>query len=184
VDSADAASWSDRSLEIEERARRHGRFESWIVDHVVPWMSGHCGGLAEFAVAGCSMGAYHAANLTLKRADLFPLALCLSGNYDPASWDAWGEPGPQTYFNSPLSYLAHAHGDHLDWLRRRASLVLVVGRGAWEQNPTRALPSTLAFAECLAGKQLRYELDVWGEDSPHDWPSWRRQFAHHLARFC
>ena len=34
---------------------------------------------------GCSLGAYHAANFALRRADLFPLAICLSGNYDPAT---------------------------------------------------------------------------------------------------
>ena len=26
-------------------------------------------------------------------------------------------------------------------------------------------------------------LDLWGHDVPHDWPSWRRQIAHHLPRF-
>jgi esterase/lipase superfamily enzyme len=25
---------------------------------------------------------------------------------------------------------------------------------------------------------------VWGQDVSHDWPWWRRQIAHHLARFC
>lgn len=79
VDSADGYSWSDAGLPLEERARRHGRYESWIVGHVVPWMSADCGGATEFSTLGASMGAYHAANFALKRADLFPLALCLSG---------------------------------------------------------------------------------------------------------
>ena len=29
------------------------------------------------------------------------------------------------------------------------------------------------FAALLAGKGIRQELDVWGHDVPHDWPSWR-----------
>jgi hypothetical protein len=29
-----------------------------------------------------------------------------------------------------------------------------------------------------------HELDVWGEDTPHDWPAWRAQIAHHLQRFA
>ena len=70
---------------------------------------------------GVSLGAYHAVNFAFKRADLFPLALGLSGNYDPAAWSAWGDRGTATYFNNPMDYVAHLHGDHLDWLRGRLS---------------------------------------------------------------
>ena len=45
------------------------------------------------AGTGCSLGAYHAANFALKRADLFPRGLCLSGSYDPGAWGAWGDRG-------------------------------------------------------------------------------------------
>ena len=62
-------------------------------------------------------------------------------------------------------------------------LTLVVGQGPWEVHPTRALPSTRAFAEPLAAKGIPHELDVWGHDVPHDWPSWQRQAAQHLPRF-
>jgi esterase/lipase superfamily enzyme len=184
VDSADGYSWSDRGVPTEERARRHGRYESWVIEQVLPWVSGDCGGAAEFATLGCSLGAFHAANFALKRADLFPLALCFSGNYDPSTWHAWGEQGSESYFNNPMSYVTNLQGDHLDWLRGRVSLLLVVGQGAWEVDPTGALPSTRAFAQRLADKGIRHELDVWGYDIPHDWPSWRAQLAHHLPRFC
>ena len=40
------------------------------------------------------------------------------------------------------------------------------------------------FADVLASKGIPHELDVWGHDVPHDWPSWRRQLSHHLPRFC
>lgn len=184
VDSADGQSWSDTTLPTEERARRHGRYESWVLEHVVPWMAGSSGGATEFVTLGASMGAFHAANFALKRADLFPVALCLSGNYDPRTWRPWGEQGIETYFNNPMDYVANLDGDHLDWLRQRLSLLLVVGQGAWEEHPTRALQSTRAFASVLAAKGIRHELDVWGYDVPHDWSSWQAQLAHHLPRFC
>jgi esterase/lipase superfamily enzyme len=184
VDSADAYTWSDRSVPVEERARRHAGYESWIVDSVMPWIAADCGGATEVATLGCSLGAFHAANFALKRADLFPLAMCFSGNYDPTAWDGWGEPGDATYFNNPMAYVANLYGDHLDWLRARVSLLLVVGQGAWEVDPTGALPATRAFADLLAGKGIRHELDVWGYDVPHDWSSWRAQLAHHLPRLC
>jgi esterase/lipase superfamily enzyme len=184
VDSGDAHSWSDRSFPIEERARRHGDYEAWILEQVAPWVAGDCGGPTEIGTLGCSLGAYHAANFVLKHADVFPLALCFSGNYDPTTWDAWGDPGDTTYFNNPMAYVAHLHGDHLDWLRHRVSILLVVGQGAWEEHPTRSLPGTRAFARLLAEKGIRHELDVWGYDTPHDWPAWQAQLRHHLPRFC
>ena len=183
VDSYDAASWSDQEIPLEERARRHGRYESWILGDVLPWIHRDCGGPAEVITLGCSMGAYHAANFALKRADLFPLAMCLSGQYDPSSWNGWGERGQETYFNSPLDYVANLDGDHLNWLRDHVSLLLVCGQGQWEDT-TGALQSTKQFAALLAAKGIKHEADLWGYDVPHDWPSWRAQLAHHMPRFC
>ncbi|MGH8961438.1 MAG: esterase family protein [Jatrophihabitantaceae bacterium] len=185
VDSVDAATWSDHSVPLEERARRHNDYEQWVLSRVVPRIAEDCGGeIAEIATAGCSLGAYHAANLALRHADVFPLALCFSGNYDPSTWNGWGERGEAAYFSNPMDYVAHLGGEHLDWLRTRVSLLLVVGQGAWEVDPTQSLPSARAFADRLAQKQIPHELDVWGYDVPHDWPSWQAQFAHHLPRFC
>jgi len=183
VDSYDAQTWSNSDIPVEERALRHGRYESWIIDQVVPWIHQDCQGATDVVTLGCSLGAYHAANFALKRADLFPLAICLSGNYDPASWHGWGERGMATYFNNPLDYVAHLHGAHLDWLRGRLKLLLVCGQGAWEDT-TGSLESTRRFAGLLAEKGIRSELDLWGHDVPHDWPSWRDQLAHHMPRFC
>ena len=122
-------------------------------------------------------------NFAFKRADLFPLALGLSGNYDPATWDAWGERGEATYFNNPLDYVAHMGGDHLEWLRGRLSVLLVCGQGMWEDT-TGALESSKRLAGLLSEKGIPHELDLWGHDVPHDWPSWQAQLAHHLPRFC
>jgi esterase/lipase superfamily enzyme len=183
VDSYDGASWSNRDLPLEERARQHGGYESWICADVLPWIYADCGGEVEVATLGCSLGAFHAANFALKRADAFPLALCFSGNYDPSGWDAWGERGAAAYFNNPLDYVPNLHGDHLAWLRGRVGLLLVCGQGQWEDT-TGSLDSTRQFAALLASKGIRHELDLWGPDVPHDWPSWRAQVAWHLPRFC
>jgi esterase/lipase superfamily enzyme len=183
VDSFDAASWSNRSVPLEERARQHGRYESWVLEQVLPWIYADCGGPLDVITLGCSLGGFHAANFALKRADLFPLAMCFSGNYDPSTWHGWGERGTEAYFNNPADYVAHLDGDHLGWLRSRLSLLLVCGQGQWEDT-TGSLDGTRKFAALLAGKGIRHELDIWGHDSPHDWPSWRAQLAHHLPRFC
>jgi esterase/lipase superfamily enzyme len=182
VDAWDGSTWSDNWIPIEERAQRHDAYERWVHEHVVPWIYHDCAGPIGIGVAGVSMGAYHAANFALRRADRFPLAVCLSGMYDPTRV-GWGEPGDAVYFHNPMAYVANLQGDHLDWLRSQLHLVLVVGRGAWEGS-TGALDSTQRFASLLAGKGIPHELDIWGEDSPHDWPAWQRQIAHHLPRYA
>ncbi len=184
VDSGDSWSWSDQSIPTEERAYRHAVYEEWIRNQVVPWIADDCAGALEIATVGVSLGAYHAVNFALKHAHIFPIAIGLSGNYDPTTWHGWGEAGDATYFNNPMSYVANFDGGHLDWLRERIHIVLVVGQGAFEESPTRALQSTRAFAQLLAAKGVPHELDVWGHDTPHDWPSWQAQLRYHLPRFC
>src|SRR2546423_6581564 len=80
-----------------------------------------------------------------------------------------------------MDYVSHLHGDHLDWLRRQVSLVLVCGQGQWEDT-TGALESTRRFAGLLGEKGIRHELDLWGHDVPHDWPSWRDDYPPSPAR--
>jgi esterase/lipase superfamily enzyme len=179
ADGADAWTWRADDVPLEERARRHGEYERWITDTVAPFIHDDSGG--EIVATGTSFGAYHAANFALKRADVFPIAICMSGVYD-VSVVGWGERGDAVYFNNPLDYVQHLDGEHLDWLRSRASLLLVCGQGQWEDT-TGALESTKRFAWLLGEKGLRHELDLWGHDVPHDWPSWRAQIAHHLPRF-
>jgi esterase/lipase superfamily enzyme len=143
------------------------QYESWVIDQVAPFIHDDLAGAQDILTTGCSMGAFHAANFVLRRADLFPAAICLSGNYE------FGITGEVSAF----------HGDHLDWIRSRASLLLVCGQGMWEDT-TGALESTKRLAWLLGEKGIRHELDLWGHDVPHDWPSWRAQIAHHLPRFC
>ncbi len=151
VDSYDSASWHDDSLPLEERARRHDVYERWLLDDVVPFVRDDCDGATEMILTGPSFGAYHAANLALRRADLFPVAICQSGVYD-VSGLGWGERGDAVYFHNPMDYVTHLHGDHLDWLRGRANLVLTVGRGSWEDT-TGAFDSSHRFAALLGEKQ-------------------------------
>ena len=182
VSSYDTGSWFDTQVPFEERAQRASAYEDWLVNQVVPFVYEDCGGPQDLILTGASFGAYHAANFALRRADLFPLAICQSGVYD-IDRIGKGEPGGEAvYFNNPMAYVANLHGEHLEWLRSRVNLLLLCGQGMWEDT-TGALDSTKRFAALLRDKGIRHEEDLWGYDVPHDWPSWRAQLAHHLPRF-
>ena len=180
IPSFDRDSWTRGDLGLEERARRHGHYEWWVLTKLVPFVQADAQ-THELMAAGASFGAYHSVNFCLKRSDLFPLAIGMSGVYD-VSVQGGGERGEAVYFNNPMDYVTNLHGDHLDWLRRQASILLVCGQGQWEDT-TGALDSTKRFGALLAEKGIPHEVDLWGHDVPHDWPSWRGQLAHHLPRF-
>jgi esterase/lipase superfamily enzyme len=180
VASNDTESWFS-GVSLEDAARRHDAYERWLVERVVPFIWEDCDGFQEILLTGCSFGAYHAANFALRHAELFPAAICMSGVYD-LSGVAGGERGMAAYFHDPMAYVGNLHGDHLEWLRRQLTLVLVCGQGMWEDT-TGSLEGTRRFGAKLAEKGLRHELDVWGHDVAHDWPWWQRQLAHHLPRF-
>lgn len=182
VDSFDSFTWQAKDAPLEERASRHGLYEDWILNQVVPWIWQDCGGQQDILITGPSFGGYHAANFCLKHAHIFPVAICQSGVYD-VSVTGWGDRGEGVYFNNPMDYVSHLHGDHLDWLRNRVFLLLVCGQGQWEDT-TGSLDSAKAFSALLGSKGIPHQLDLWGHDVPHDWPSWRSQLAHHLPRFC
>ena len=80
------------------------------------------------------MGAFHAANFALRRGDLFPRALCLSGNYDPSSWHGWGERGDALYFQNPSAYVAGPARRAPGLAAPQVHLVLVCGQGMWEDT--------------------------------------------------
>jgi len=181
IDSWDGGSWYRSDLELEDRAQLHEAYERWVVQGVVPFIDDDCGGRQEMLTTGCSFGAFHAVNIACRRADLFPLAIGLSGVYDLSDM-GWGRRGNAFYFNNPMDHVSGLHGDHLGWLRSQLSLVLVVGQGQWEDT-TGALDSTRAFGGLCVSKGLRVETDIWGHDVIHDWPAWRAQIAHHLPRF-
>ena len=97
------------------------------------------------------------------------------------AWAAWSGGALKVYCVD--SYDAGSWSNRDIPLEERVNLLLVCGQGQWEDT-TGALLSTKQFAGLLAGKGIRHELDLWGHDVPHDWPSWRAQVAHHMPRFC
>lgn len=178
VPSYDEQSWSATWKPLTDRVAAHHRFEDWIIWHVVPFIRDTCGGRDDIAVAGPSLGAFQAVLFALRHAHVFGRAVALSGNYDPWSWRAWGEADENTYLASPLQFLPSTEGGHLDFLKERLRLTLVVGSGQWEDT-TGAYEGSHRMAGVLRDKGIVHEFFVW-PGWPHDWSSWRAQAALYL----
>jgi DNA-binding SARP family transcriptional activator len=71
---------------------------------------------------------------------------------------------------------------------RRLHHTLSVELGIYPSQELRDLEAAILrqdpALDALASQDIRYELDLWGHDVPHDWPSWRAQLAQHMPRFC
>ena len=162
----------------------HGRYESWILDQVVPWIHDDCGGAQEIVTTGVQPRRLPRGELRAQARRPVPARALPVGQLRPGRRGTrWGERGEATYFNNPIDYVAHLRGDHLDWLRGAREPAARV-RAGHVGGHDRGAGEHARFAGLLGDKGIRHELDLWGHDVPHDWPSWRAQIAHHLPRFC
>lgn len=172
VDSVDAESWYNRDVPPRWRIARHMQYERYLLDDVLPLMRARSG-QDRCVVAGCSMGGYHAANLALRRPDLFRGLLSMSGIFDPGRF--LGDYSDQdVYFHSPLLNLPGLQDPWHFGYFHQSTYVLAVGehdicRGANQQ-----------MADVMRSKGLPVHLHIWGDGAVHDWPVWQRMVEHYL----
>jgi esterase/lipase superfamily enzyme len=174
-----AEAWTRREGDPAWRIGRHRAFEAYVVNELVPRIHADCGGREiPIAVSGVSLGAFYAANFALKYPETFRWALCLSGRYD-IRWLTDGYHDENVYFNNPMAYVPNLDGPHLERVRRHTHLVLVCGRGQWEEGN---IEDTDLLARHLAAKGISHEHDMWGHDVAHQWPWWRKQASYHIRK--
>ena len=180
VDSVDAESWYNFAVNPAQRNDRHEAYDRYITQEMVPFIRSHCNQPDVRIMAnGCSMGAYHAVNSFLKHPDLFAGTIALSGLYrlDRPEFGLSASDIPAIYFNSPLNYLPGlADSWFLNWYRK-SDIVVCAGQGAWEDE---ALADTRALDAVFRDKRIPAWVDVWGQDSDHDWPWWYQQMGYFL----
>lgn len=181
IDTIDKETWSDRMGNPRMRICRHEQWITYITNEVVPFlqelaMQKNAWNTAPgILVFGCSLGAMHAANLYLRRPDLFDSLLALSGIYS-SEYGFGGYMDDLVYLNSPIHYMPNLPENHpYIEIFNRQKAVICVGLGAWEYpDSTRALDWT------LKNKGINIWVDYWGYDSSHDWSWWFKQAEHFL----
>ena len=119
-------------------------------------------------MSGASFGALHCMNLFLKRPDIINGVIAMSGVYDLTEYTKgyWDE---QVYFNSPMHYLPNLTDEGtLEQIRKSNHIHILSGAGDYEDPE-----ASKKFAAVLNDKGIHFELDIWGQDMKHDWPTWR-----------
>jgi esterase/lipase superfamily enzyme len=175
INSINNESWLNSHMEPRHKIIRHQQFNEYVYEEVVPFIRTHTSGETPIIVSGASFGALHSMNLFLKRPDLLNGVIAMSGVYDLTEYTK-GYYDEDVYFNSPQHYMPNLH-DHylLEQIRRSQHIHLFSGSGPYEDpNASRS------FAAILYGKGINYELDIWGEEWPHDWNTWRKVLPYYL----
>ena len=179
INSINAESWLNNHMHPRDKSIRHQQFNAYVFEEVVPFIRNMTSQDTPIITCGASLGALHAANLFFQRPDLLNGVIAMSGNYDLSTYTD-GYHDQDVYFNSPMQYLPNLEDEHvLSSIRRSRNIHILTGSGSYETPE-----ASRRFSRVLQAKGIPHELDVWGPDMPHDWPTWRAMLPYYLeSRF-
>lgn len=176
INSINQESWLNDNMEPRHKILRHQQFNDYVYNEVVPFIRTNTSQETPIIISGASFGALHSINLFLKRPDIINGVIAMSGVYDLTEYSK-GYFDEDVYFNSPQHYMPNLT-DHniLEQIRQSSHIHILTGSGPYE-DPN----ASKSFASILYSKGIWYELDVWGEEWKHDWPTWRAMLPHYLG---
>ncbi|MCC6287185.1 MAG: esterase family protein [Chitinophagaceae bacterium] len=175
INSINTESWLNNDMEGAHKAIRQNQFNEYVFNEVIPFIKNSTSWDTPLIVSGASFGALHSMNLFLKRPDLFNGVLAMSGVYDLTEYTK-GYYDEQVYYNSPIHYIPNLTDNwYLDHIRN-GKIIIATGSGAYEDPQANR-----RFSEVLWNKGIWHELDIWGEDVTHDWPTWRKMLPHFIG---
>lgn len=167
VDSMNGRTWLTES-HVPHAVWIQKQFDACIRNEVVPAIRADCrSDDIEIMTAGASIGAFNALLSICRHPDIFNRALCMSGTFDLQRWlqGQWYE---EFYHLSPLHFVPNLpEGTQLERLRQR-NVLIVTGKGPHE-NPGESWK----VAHALGSKGIPNRIDLWDENWPHDWGTWR-----------
>jgi esterase/lipase superfamily enzyme len=176
INSINRDSWLNRNIHPREKVLRQQEYNGYITEEVVPYIWNSCQGRLGIITAGASLGAYHCANQLFRRPDVFDGMIAMSGNFDIRSFSN-GYYDNDIYFNNIFDYLPNLSDDAiLSNLRAKQHIHIVSGQGSYERPE-----NSRALSKILRQKAIPHELDLWGYDMPHDWPTWREMMKYYIG---
>jgi len=178
INSINNESWLNDSVYPPHKSLRHGQYNQYIIEEVVPFIYDNCNGEVPIITTGASLGAYHAMNTFLRIPSVFRGTIAMSGVYDLKAYSK-GYYDDHVYFNSPIDFLPNVNDEnYLNQMRNNLGIVIASGQGEFE-DPS----SSVQLSNIMNSKGIKHWLDLWGFDVKHDWPTWRDMLPYFLNKF-
>lgn len=178
VDSFDTESFYSSGFHPSVKISRHIQYEQYILQEVMPYMEVKNPNSFKIA-AGCSLGAYHAVNISLRHPGIFNKVVGMSGRYDLASkighyedllegyWDE------NVYFNMPLQYIPNLTDEHKLAVLRQMYIILAVGK------EDVLFDNNQILSGLLTDKEIDNSLYIWDSEA-HQARAWRQMVVNYL----
>lgn len=177
ISSINNESWLNNEMAGEHKAIRQNQFNDYVFNEVLPFIKTNTSAETPVILCGASFGALHSMNLFLKRPDLIDGVIAMSGVYDLTEYTK-GFYDEQVYFNSPMHYLQDLKDPwFLSNIRKSKHIHILSGSGDYEDPE-----ASRKFSDLLHAKGIPHELDIWGHEWKHDWPTWRAMLPVYLEK--
>ncbi len=172
VDSVDHETFYCFWRRPQDRIQRHIHFEDYVLNEIIPFMNAKNPHPCTIA-HGCSLGAYHAANIAFRHPQYFQKLVAFSGRFDLTLEVEYfhnlfdGYYDENIYFHTPTHFLPNLTSEtQLNYLRKM-DITLVIGK----DDPF--LQNNYALSHILNQKGIRHALYEW-EGRAHQGQFWRR----------
>ncbi|SOE19644.1 Esterase/lipase superfamily enzyme [Spirosomataceae bacterium TFI 002] len=170
VASIDFESFYGKHLSPNIKIYNYYLYAKFLHEELVPYIKRECN-VDRIGIAGCSFGAYHAANYAFKYPDDINFLISMSGAYSISSFMN-GYYDDNVYFNNPVDFMKNAES----WKYNHMKIVL--GTSEWDI----CKKDNIEMSRLLGDKQIAhwYDEKKWIE---HDWPLWKMAFPEYLNAF-
>lgn len=175
VDSLDRETFYCQWQHPAHRIQRHIQFEEYILNEVLPFMANKnpypC-----TIVQGCSLGAFHAANIAFRHPHLFQKLCAFSGRYDltlavehfPNLFDGYYD--DNIYYHTPNHFLPQLNCNNRLQHLRNMDMVFTIGK----EDPF--LGNNHHLSHILWSKGIGHALHEW-DGRAHRGSYWRQMTA-------
>ena len=178
VDSIDQESFYCFWKQPSDRILRHIEFENYVLNEVLPFMdekNDHDCRISH----GCSLGAFHAANMAFRNPDKFKKLCAFSGRYDLSLtvesfsnlFDGYYD--ENIYFHSPSHFLPGLECQETLKQLRAMDIVFTIGK----EDPF--LENNLALSKTLWEKGIWHAMHQW-DGRAHRGRYWRKMVEIYL----
>jgi len=175
LDSIDRESFYCKDIHPAQRIARHLQYEKYILHEVLELVRSRNPHPSAVA-AGCSLGAYHAANIAFKYPRLFHKTVGFSGRYDLTTQlehfeDLFeGYRDESIYYNMPGQFIPNLKDPAFIELLKAMEIIFVVGEKDVFLENTRALSNVL------------WEKGIWNALHLWDGESHRAKYWRHMVQ--